>query len=198
MTVFLAIATVVAIALMGLISARLTSIEKHEIQNAGIASAYNALKKFTDECNKTANGNFTAIAERFDKENDRIEDIISQLEAITADIKRLDEEVTKVKKDELEIRKYYINFATPTALPVYEAGVPWAKDFKCVDDFTDEDKIHILEEEANAYRWQLNNEKMSPDDKLVTLNAYGKCLHELKGYTDKENNNDRRTEEIHS
>lgn len=182
MTVFLAIATVVAIVLMGLISAKLTSIEKHEIQNAGIASGLNALKKFTDECNKTANGNFVAIAERFDKDDDRIEDIISQLEAITADIKRLDEEVTKVKKDELEIRKYYINFATPTALPVYKAGVPWAKNFKCVDDYTDEDKIHILEQEANAYKWQLQNEDMSPEDKGITLKAYANCLKELMEY----------------
>ena len=134
MTVFLAIATVVAIVLMGLISARLTSIEKHEIQNAGIASGLNALKKFTDECNKTANGNFVAIAERFDKEDDRIEDIISQLEAITADIKRLDGEVVKVAKAEREIRAYYCNFREPTALPVYEAGVPWAKDFKVGED----------------------------------------------------------------
>ena len=134
MTVFLAIATVVAIVLMGLISARLTSIEKHEIQNAGIASGLNALKKFTDECNKTANGNFVAIAERFDKEDDRIEDIISQLEAITADIKRLDGEVTKVAKAETEIRRYYINYAIPNALPVYDAGVPWAKDFKVGED----------------------------------------------------------------
>ena len=134
MTVFLAIAIVVAIALMGLISARLTSIEKHEIQNAGIASGLNALKKFTDECNKTANGNFVAIAERFDKEDDRIEDIISQLEAITADIKRLDGEVTKVAKAETEIRRYYINYAIPNALPVYDAGVPWAKDFKVGED----------------------------------------------------------------
>lgn len=134
MTVFLAISTVVAIVLMGLISARLTSIEKHEIQNAGIASGLNALKKFTDECNKTANGNFVAIAERFDKEDDRIEDIISQLEAITADIKRLDGEVTKVAKAETEIRRYYINYAIPNALPVYEAGVPWAKDYKTGED----------------------------------------------------------------
>ena len=134
MTVFLAISTVVAIVLMGLISARLTSIEKHEIQNAGLASGLNALKKFTDECNKTANGNFVAIAERFDKEDDRIEDIISQLEAITADIKRLDGEVTKVAKAETEIRRYYINYAIPNALPVYEAGVPWAKDYKTGED----------------------------------------------------------------
>lgn len=134
MTVFLAIATVVAIVLMGLISARLTSIEKHEIQNAGIASGLNALKKFTDECNKTANGNFVAIAERFDKEDERVEDIISQLEAITADIKRLDEEVTKVAKAEREIRAYYCNFREPTALPVYEAGVPWASDYKVGED----------------------------------------------------------------
>lgn len=132
MTVFLAIAIVVAIALMGLISARLTSIEKHEIQNAGIASGFNALKKYTEESVKTSNGNFASIAERFDKDDNRIEDIISQLEAITADIKRLDEEVTNVKKDELEIRKYYINFATPTALPVY--GVPWASDYKVGED----------------------------------------------------------------
>lgn len=134
MTVFMAIATVVAIVLMGLISARLTSIEKHEIQNAGIASGLNALKKFTDECNKTANGNFVAIAERFDKEDERVEDIISQLEAITADIKRLDGEVTKVAKAETEIRRYYINYAIPNALPVYEAGVPWAKDYKTGED----------------------------------------------------------------
>ena len=134
MTIFLAISTVVAIVLMGLISARLTSIEKHEIQNAGIASGFNALKKFTDECNKTANGNFAAIAERFDKDDNRIEDIISQLEAITADIKRLDGEVVKVAKAEREIRSYYCNFRTPTALPVYEAGVPWAKDFKVGED----------------------------------------------------------------
>lgn len=134
MTVFLAIATVVAIVLMGLISARLTSIEKHEIQNAGIASGFNALKKFTDECNKTANGNFAAIAERFDKENDRIEDIISRLEAITADIKRLDEEVTKVKKDERDLRSYYVNYREPTALPIYDAGVPWARDYRVGED----------------------------------------------------------------
>lgn len=121
MTVFLAIATVVAIVLMGLISARLTSIEKHEIQNAGIASGFNALKKFTDECNKTANGNFTAIAERFDKENDRIEDIISQLEAITADIKRLDETTAQDHRDLVDIRERYILWRKP---------INWAGDYE--------------------------------------------------------------------
>ena len=132
MTVFLAIAIVVAIVLMGLISARLTSIEKHEIQNAGIASAYNALKKYTEESVVTSNGNFASIATRFDKENERIEDIIGQLKAITADIKRLDEEVTKVKKDERDLRSYYVNYREPNALPVY--GVPWASDYKVGED----------------------------------------------------------------
>ena len=121
MTVFLAIAIVVAIALMGLISARLTSIEKHEIQNAGIASGFNALKKFTDECNKTANGNFVAIAERFDKEDERIEDIISKLEAITVDIKRLDETTAQDHRDLVDIRERYILWRKP---------INWAGDYE--------------------------------------------------------------------
>ena len=121
MTVFLAIAIVVAIALMGLISARLTSIEKHEIQNAGIASGFNALKKFTDECNKTANGNFASIATRFAKEDERIEDIISQLEAITADIKRLDETTAQDHRDLVDIRERYILWRKP---------INWAGDYE--------------------------------------------------------------------
>ena len=121
MTVFLAIAIVVAIALMGLISARLTSIEKHEIQNAGIASGLNALKKFTDECNKTANGNFVAIAERFGKEDERVEDIISQLEAITTDIKRLDETTAQDHRDLVDIRERYILWRKP---------INWAGDYE--------------------------------------------------------------------
>ena len=121
MTVFLAIAIVVAIALMGLISARLTSIEKHEIQNAGIASGLNALKKFTDECNKTANGNFVAIAERFGKEDERVEDIISQLEAITTDVKRLDETTAQDHRDLVDIRERYILWRKP---------INWAGDYE--------------------------------------------------------------------
>lgn len=121
MTVFLAIAIVVAIALMGLISARLTSIEKHEIQNAGIASGFNALKKYTEESVKTSNGNFASIATRFAKEDERIEDIISQLEAITADIKRLDETTAQDHRDLVDIRERYILWRKP---------INWAGDYE--------------------------------------------------------------------
>lgn len=130
MTVILAIAVVVAIAFMGLLTTRVTAIEKHRSDT----TAFDDLKRYTTESVKTSNGNFASIATRFDKENERIEDIIGQLKAITADIKRLDEEIDKVAKAETEIRRYYINYAIPNALPVYDAGVPWAKDYKVGED----------------------------------------------------------------
>ena len=62
-----------------------------------------------------------------------INKIIKQLEGIATDLKRLDEMETKlneVDKSEREIRSYYINFREPINLPVYNAGVPWASEYK--------------------------------------------------------------------
>ena len=53
-----------------------------------------------------------------------IDEIISKLEEITADINRIDH-------DEKEIRRYYFNFREPMK---DNGGVEWAKDIKCGDD----------------------------------------------------------------
>lgn len=68
------------------------------------------------------------------KTDSEINGIIDRLNHIIMDIKRLDEEVTKVKKDERDLRSYYVNYREPNALPVYDAGVPWAKGFKVGED----------------------------------------------------------------
>ncbi len=99
--------------------------------------------KRVDNLVKVAKAQNITISE-MDKDLDKLEvqssyneeainKIIKQLEDITKDIKRLDEMETKlneVDKSEREIRSYYINFRQPINLPVYNAGVPWASEYK--------------------------------------------------------------------
>ena len=117
MTVILAIAVVVAIAFMGLLTTRVTVIEKQRSDT----SAFDELKRYTTESVKTSNGNFASIATRFAKEDERIEDIINQLEAITADIKRLDETTAQDHRDLVDIRERYILWRKP---------INWAGDYE--------------------------------------------------------------------
>lgn len=112
------------------------------------------------------------------KTDSEINDIIDRLNHIIVDIKRLDEEVAKVAKAEREIRAYYCNFRQPTALPVYDAGVPWAKNQKCFDDMSDEEKIHELGKRADIYLDLM--EKGNTADMVRYTEEYNKCVAEIQ------------------
>ena len=57
-----------------------------------------------------------------------IDEIISKLEKITQDIRRIDH-------DETELRRYYINFREPMK---DNSGVEWANEIKCNEEKEDE------------------------------------------------------------
>lgn len=108
-----------------------------------------------------------------------IEKIVKQLEDITKDIKRLDELTEKDHKNLVDIRQRYILWREP-GTPVI-SGVPWAKEQKCFDDMTTEEKIHEWEDRAATYK-SLGLNVM--EFKL----AYEKCLDEIKKLKSEEGN----------
>ena len=63
--------------------------------------------------------------------NKQIDDIIIKLQEITADIHRLDGNITDVAKSEHEIRSYYVNFREPR---FDNAGVEWSEEYVTNDD----------------------------------------------------------------
>ena len=63
--------------------------------------------------------------------NKQIDDIIIKLQQITADIHRLDGNITDVAKSEHEIRSYYVNFREPR---FDNAGVEWSEEYVTHDD----------------------------------------------------------------
>lgn len=63
--------------------------------------------------------------------NKQIDDIIIKLQEITADIHRLDGNITDVAKSEHEIRSYYVNFREPR---FDNAGVEWSEEYVTHDD----------------------------------------------------------------
>ena len=79
----------------------------------------------------TSNQNTKTFESRFAQADKQIEDIITRLQGITADIHRLDGNIADVAKSEREIRSYYCNFRTPV---LDNAGVEWAEDYQTHDD----------------------------------------------------------------
>lgn len=140
MTVVLIIAIAVMAGCMATLTFKVGKIEKTAetaMKMADNTDTYIQVKNldaYTKKSVGVANGNFDSVASAIKQQREDVDGIIGQLETIAADIARLDGEVAQVKKDEKEIRSYYINYRTPAAIPIYSAGVPWAADFKCGEE----------------------------------------------------------------
>lgn len=133
MTIALVIAIVAMVACIVMLTYKINTVEE-KVEKSDATALVNSLDTYTKKSVDTANVNFNSIVAAFNHQRDEIDSITDRMNAIAADIKRLDEEITRVKKDEREIRSYYVNFREPKALPVYNAGVPWAKDYPCNEE----------------------------------------------------------------
>lgn len=106
-----------------------------------------------------------------------INKIIKQLEDITKDIKRLDEmetRVSKVEKDQSEIRRYYVNYVGSRSLPKYSSE---SKE-KCFDDMDTEEKITVWSNRAELYKDLAN--KATPLTAPTYVAEYNKCMEEIE------------------
>ncbi len=133
MTIALVIAIVAMVACIVMLTYKIKTVEE-KVEKSDATALVNSLNTYTKKSVDTANVNFNSIVAAFNHQRDEIDSITDRMNAIVADIKRLDEEITQVKKDEREIRSYYVNFREPKELPVYNAGVPWAKDYPCNEE----------------------------------------------------------------
>lgn len=184
MTIVLIIAIVATVACMVMLTYRIGIIEKKTdtaikmADNTDTAIQVKNLDVYTKNSVGVANVNFDSVANAIKQQRTDIDSIISQLETITTDIGRLDGEVAQVKKDEREIRAYYVNFRQPKALPVYNTGVEWAKDQKCFDDMSNEEKIEELSKRADTYLDLMG--KGGTADMVKYTNEYNKCVKEIQ------------------
>lgn len=138
MTIVLVIAIVATVACMVMLTYRINIIDKKTDTAVSMMNGYTDIIKdingYTKRSVTTANGNFDSVANAIKQQRSDIDGITDRLEEIAKDIGRLDGEIAEVKRDEREIRSYYVNFREPKALPVYDTGVPWAKEFPCNDE----------------------------------------------------------------
>ena len=121
MNIVLGIATMVMMAVVIYLNVRLNNHEADtNLEIEELKTKYDHIEKMDE-----AIDNDLDLAEmRITSNEDSIKEIISALEKITADIRRIDH-------DEKEIRRYYFNFREPMK---NNGGVPWAKDIKCKEE----------------------------------------------------------------
>ena len=185
MNIIMGIAILIMAASIATLTFKVIKVE----QKADSTMAETKVTAVSEKLNSTIttyNQNFSVANERMTKADEEIESIIKRMEDVAVRIGKLENDMTVVKRDEKEIRRYYMNYRTPEALPKYSAGVPWASEFKCVDDMSTEEKIKILRDEADAYKAQLNTD-LSSSDRMMILNSYANCLKELREHEEKEN-----------
>lgn len=71
------------------------------------------------------------MAHRLDGLDDQTKAAIAKMEAIAADIGRLEEEHAQDHRDLVDIRQRYVLYRDK---PDNGAGVPWAKDYECREE----------------------------------------------------------------
>lgn len=71
-----------------------------------------------------------------------------------------------------------MNFRQPKALPVYNTGVEWAKDQKCFDDMSNEEKIQELGKRADTYLDLMESGRTA--DIVKYTEEYNKCTAEIQ------------------
>lgn len=119
MNIFIIICiTILILAMVGAIGMNAKQIESIEEHTHALNSVVMLQNKQIDIVNDAQKSNANEI-----------DQICNHLLEIAKDIKRLDEEIETVKRDEKEIRSYYVNFREPNT-----AGVPWSSEVKCSDD----------------------------------------------------------------
>lgn len=133
MIIVIGIAIAVMAACMVVLSIKVIKVEKTAVSNLNEEKATAVSERLSNTVT-TYNNNFKQTFDRLSEQDKEIAEIIGKLENIAVSIGRLENDVTVVKRDEKEIRRYYMNFRDPQALPVYGAGVPWAKDYPCGEE----------------------------------------------------------------
>lgn len=121
MNIVLGIATIVMMAVVIYLNVRLNNHEADtNLEIEELKTKYDHIEKMDEAIDKGLD-----LAEmRITSNEDSIKEIISKLEEITADIRRIDH-------DETEIRKYYINYRMPSHP---NGGVQWSETVKVTED----------------------------------------------------------------
>ena len=121
MNIVLGIATIVMMAVVIYLNVRLNNHEADtNLEIEELKTKYDHIEKMDEAIDKGLD-----LAEmRIPSNEDSIKEIISKLEEITADIRRIDH-------DETEIRKYYINYRMPSHP---NGGVQWSETVKVTED----------------------------------------------------------------
>lgn len=103
-TIVTILLAIVAIAMVALIGVNSKHIDALSMQNQAIATGQKLLSKEIE---------ITRDAEKANS-ND-IDNIINTLQGIADDIRRLDEQVATVARDEKDLKRYYVNYREPKA-----------------------------------------------------------------------------------
>ena len=123
MNIVLGIATMVMMAVVIYLNVRLNNHEADtNLEIEGLKTKYDHIEKMDE-----------AIDNGLDLAEMQINEITAKLEEIAKDIKRLDERSDADHKNLVDVRRRYVLYKEPT-VPVFNGGVPWAKDIKCGDD----------------------------------------------------------------
>lgn len=143
------IALYVLIALVAVVMVYLIhSLAMTNASIANIATAHNQHVATTKQWAQNIGRQLGDIRAQELAEDPQITAIITSLENITKDIARLDAEVTRVAKDEKEIRSYYINFREPVvAEDIESVDLPFPGD---TDDTKVLNFLNTMEEITNG------------------------------------------------
>lgn len=156
MTILLIIAIVATVACMVMLTYRINIVEKKT--DTAIKMADNTMEDNTDTAIQVknldaytknsvgvANVNFDSVASAFKRQREDIDSILSQLEAITKDIERIDSEQAIDRRNLNDIRRRYVLYKPKdisdedfknrvNAVLTNGAGVSWSKEVRCKDD----------------------------------------------------------------
>ena len=151
MTIILVIAIVATVACMVMLTYRINIVEKKTdtaikmADNTDTAIQVKNLDVYTKNSVGVANVNFDSVASAIKQQRADIDSIISQLEAITKDIARLDSEQAIDRRNLNDIRRRYVLYKPKdisdedfknrvNAVLTNGAGVSWSKEVRCKDD----------------------------------------------------------------
>lgn len=151
MTILLVIAIVATVACMVMLTYRINIVEKKTdtaikmADNTDTAIQVKNLDVYTKNSVGVANVNFDSVASAFKRQREDIDSILSQLEAITKDIERIDSEQAIDRRNLNDIRRRYVLYKPKdisdedfknrvNAVLTNGAGVSWSKEVRCKDD----------------------------------------------------------------
>lgn len=181
MTIAIIIALLLIAACMGFMAYKLIQFEAHE-------SKADQVDKYAQRSVQISNGNFKALKDELErvgmqttKNTDEITEIIDRMQKVIDDIARLDHQAVVDHANLVDIRKRYVNYR-----PKAEINTNWAKDCKCFDDMTIDEKIEELGKRADTYLNLMSSGKSADIGKYQPM--YMECMEQMSELIKQENN----------